>query len=68
MSIDISPEDFLLWLSLLSILTALIGIILLPQNGPMRVALDRQRLVFFVEVAGLFFALIYATFILGYFR
>lgn len=58
----------LLWLSLLSILTALVGISLLPQNGPMRVALDRSRIVLFVEGAGLLFALTYAAFILGYFR
>lgn len=66
--IQITPSDVLLWLSLLSILTALIGIVLLPQNGPMRVALNRPRLVLFIEGAGLLYAIIYAAFILGYIR
>lgn len=61
-----TTSNVLLWLSLLSILTALVGIAVLPQNGPMKVALDRSRIVLFVEVAGLTFAGIYAAFILGY--
>ena len=68
MAIQITPSDVLLWLSLLSILTALMGIVLLPQNGPMRVALNRPKLVLFIEGAGLLYAIVYAAFILGYIR
>lgn len=68
MTIQIATSDILLWLSLLSILTALIGIVLLPQNGPMRVALHRPRLVLFIEGAGLLYAVFYTAFILGYIR
>lgn len=67
-TLQITPSDVLLWLSLLSILSALIGIVLLPQNGPMKVALNRPRLVLFIEGSGLLYAIVYAAFILGYIR
>lgn len=63
---QITLNEILLWLSLLTILNALVGMILLPQNGPIKIALNRSRLVLFVEISGLFFALIYATSLLGY--
>jgi hypothetical protein len=68
MTVHITPltsSELLLWLSLLSILTAIIGIFLLPQNGPMKIALHRPRLILFIESAGLIFAVLYAAFILG---
>lgn len=68
LSLSIVPKDVLLWLALLSILTALIGSFLLPQNGPMKLALNRTKLLLFVETVGLAFSLIYAAYVLGFLR
>ncbi len=64
MTIAVGVSEILLWLALLGILTALVAILFLPQNGPMPVALDRGRILHFAEAVGFFFAIIYALTIL----
>ncbi len=60
--VDIS--ELLLWAALLGILVVFGGISLLPQYGPMRIALNRQRVLQFAEGVGFLFVILYILTIL----
>ncbi len=65
MSISPSTTEVLLWLSLLTMLTALSGVLLLPQNGPMKIAINRRRFIQFAEAIGILFASLFIASIIG---
>lgn len=63
-----TSQDALLWMSLWTILIAALAAALLPQNGPMRIQLNRKRIVLFAEGSGVALLVLYIMTIAGLLR